>query len=376
MSSTIGEEGMSKYPKLTVDHEALRSNMTQIVSWCGDAGIDVAGVIKASSGMASFALDYESAGAKWIASSRLEQLKRAREAGVRLPLMMIRIPMISEIPEMIRICDYSLASDFTAIKTIEEEAAKSDKIHSVILMADLGDLREGFFEVEELADVAEYIENRCDFVHLAGIGTNLGCYGSVMPTKDKMEQLVSYAEAVEAVIGRQIDIISGGATSSLMAVFDGDMPDRINMLRIGAVAACGPMEDLRTVYGRGEIDCMRDDAFTLEAEVIEVRTKPTHPIGKLGVDAFGNKPKYKDRGMRQRALLAVGRADYGDTGDIIPELPGAEVIGASGDHTIIDIEDCEDVIRAGDIMKFKLRYSAIMFLTSSENVKINEVGRL
>lgn len=367
---------MGKYPQLTVDHEALRSNMTQIVSWCGDAGIDVAGVIKVSSGMASFARDYEVCGAKWIASSRLEQLERARAEGVTLPLMMIRVPMISEIPEMIRVCDYSLESDFTAIKTIEEETAKTDKVHNVILMADLGDLREGFFELEELVDVAEYIENKCDFVHLAGLGTNLGCYGSVMPTKDKMEQLVSYAEAVEAVIGRQLEIISGGATSSLMALFDRVMPARVNMLRIGAAAACGSMEDLRTIYGREEIDCMSGNAFTLEAEVIEVRTKPTHPIGKLGVDAFGKKPKYKDRGMRQRALLAIGRADYGDTGDIVPKTPNAEVIGASGDHTIVDIEDCKDVIRAGDIMAFKLRYSAVMFLTSSENVKINETGRL
>lgn len=364
---------MSKYPLLTVNHEALRSNMTQVVSWCRDAGIDVAGVIKVSNGMASFSLDYEACGAKWIASSRLEQLIRAREAGVKAPLMMIRVPMLSEIPEMIEVCDYSLESEFAAIKAIEEASAHTGKAHNIILMADLGDLREGFFELEELVDVAKYVEDKCDFVHLAGIGTNLGCYGSVMPTKEKMEQLVSYAEAIESEIGRQLEIISGGATSSLMPLFDGVMPERINMLRIGAVSACGPLEDLRTAYGRTEVDFMRDDGFTLEAEVIELRTKPTHPIGKLGVDAFGQKPKYKDRGMRQRALLALGRADFGDIANIFPEMPGAEVVGASGDHTIVDIEDCKEIIRVGDIMRFKLCYSSIMQLTASENVKVKEV---
>ena len=242
-------------------------------------------------------------------------------------------------------------------------------------MADLGDLREGFFELEELVDVAKYVEDKCDFVHLAGIGTNLGCYGSVMPTKEKMEQLVSYAEAIERAIGRQLEIISGGATSSLMPLFDGVMPERVNMLRIGAISACGPKEDLRTAYGRTEVDCMRDDAFTLEAELIELRTKATHPIGQLGVDAFGQKPKYKDRGMRRRALIAIGRVDYGDTGDLFPETPGAEIVGASGDHTIVDIEDCKEIIRVGDIMRFKLCYSSIMRLTASENVKIKEVGQ-
>lgn len=364
---------MSKYPLLTVNHEALMSNMTQVISWCKSAGIDVAGVIKVSSGMESFALDYERCGAKWIASSRIEQLARARKAGVTLPLMMIRVPMISEISEMIEICDYSLESEFATIRAIEEEAAKSGRIHSVILMADLGDLREGFFELEELVDVAKYIEDSCNCVRLAGIGTNLGCYGSVMPTGDKMEQLASYADAVEEGIGRPLEIISGGATSSLMPLFDGVMPDKINMLRIGAISACGPLEDLKLSYGRKEVDVMRDDCFTLEAEVIEVKRKPTHPIGKLGVDAFGQKPDYKDRGMRQRALLAIGRADFGDIEDIIPETKGAEVIGASGDHTIVDIEDCSDVICTGDIMRFRLRYSAIMRLTGSENVKVKEI---
>lgn len=367
---------MSKYPLLTVNHEALRSNMTQVVSWCRNAGIDVAGVIKVSSGMESFALDYEQCGAKWIASSRLEQLARAKAAGVKVPLMMIRVPMPSEISEMIEICDYSLESEFATIKAIEEEAAKSGKEHKVILMTDLGDLREGFFELEELVDVAKYVEEKCDFVHLAGIGTNLGCYGSVMPTKEKMEQLASYADAVEEAIGRTLEIVSGGATSSLMPLFDGVMPDKINMLRIGAITACGPLEDLRKSYGRTEVDVMRDDCFTLEAEVIEVKKKPTHPIGELGVDAFGQRPEYKDRGMRQRALLAVGRADFGDIEDLIPETKGAEVIGASGDHTIVDIEDCNDVICTGDIMRFKLRYTPIMRLTASENVKVKEVGRL
>lgn len=367
---------MGKYPRLTVNHNELRSNMKQIVDWCKDAGIEVAGVIKATTGMASVALDYESSGAKWIASSRLEQLVRTKEEGVKIPLMMIRVPMISEIPEMIKICDWSLQSEFSTIKALDEEASKAGKIHSVILMADLGDLREGFFEIEELIDVSKYIEEKCDAVHLAGIGTNLGCYGSVVPTKEKMQQLVDYAETIESAIGRRLEIISGGATSSLMPVFDGVMPKRINHLRIGAVALCGPMEDLKQNYGRDEVDVLSGDGFILEAEVIEVKTKPSHPIGKLGVDAFGKKRKYKDRGLRQRALLAVGRQDHGDIDNIIPIAEGVEVIGASGDHTILDIEDCRDIIRVGDVMKFRLSYSGLLYLSSSENVSVNEVDRL
>ena len=366
---------MTKRPTLIVDHNKLRNNMQTVVGWCKEAGIDVAGVTKVTTGMATAALDYEECGAKWIASSRLEQLERAKAAGVKLPLLMIRVPMISELEDMVRICDYSLQSSLDTLKALETEALKQDKTHNVILMADLGDLREGFFEKEELVDVAEYVENMLDGVHLAGIGTNLGCVGSVKPTEEKMLMLADWADAVEEAIGRPLEIVSGGATSSLIPLFDGVMPEKINMLRIGALVFCGPAEDLRTCYGREEADVLSDEAFILEAEVIETNTKPTHPIGELGVDAFGQRPHYVDRGRRRRAILAIGRADYGDIGDLLPQLEGAEVVMASGDHTIVDIEDCKEFIRVGDIMRFKLRYSAIMRLTASENVTIKEKGR-
>ena len=223
-------------PALILDHEKLRFNMRTVIGWCEEAGIKVAGITKVTGGMASVARDYEECGAVMIGSSRLEQLARARSAGVQLPLIMIRVPMISELEELVEICDYSLESEFTTLKALDEAAIKAGKIHNVILMADLGDLREGFFEKEELVDVAKYVEDVLSGLHLAGIGTNLGCYGSVMPTEEKMNQLVSYAEAVEEAIGRPLEIISGGATSSLMPVFDKVMPARVNMLRMGAIS--------------------------------------------------------------------------------------------------------------------------------------------
>ena len=367
---------MSKRPTLIVDHDNLRGNMNTIIGWCRDAGIDVAGVIKVTTGLASAALDYESCGAKWIASSRLEQLARAKEAGVKVPLMMIRVPMLSELDEMVKICDYSLQSSLDTLKELEKAAIKNDKVHNVILMADLGDLREGFFEKEELAAVAEFVENRLDCIHLAGIGTNLGCVGSVKPTKEKMDMLAEWAEAVEEAIGRPLEIVSGGATSSLMPLFDGVMNPKVNMLRIGAVTFIGPLEDIRTCYGRKEAEVLSDECFILEAEVIETNTKPTHPIGELGVDASGKKVTYVDRGRRRRAILAIGRADYGDIDDIVPVLEGAEVTMASGDHTILDIEDCKEQLKVGDIVKFKMKYSALMRLSTSENITIEEINRL
>ena len=348
--------------------------METIIGWCRDAGIDVAGVIKGTTGMASVALDHEKSGAKWIASSRLEQLRRAREAGVKAPFLMVRVPMISELDELTDICEYSLQSSRDTIDALEKVLAAKDSDHKVILMADLGDLREGVLDEEDFIKLAKHIEDDLPHVNLAGVGTNLGCVGSVVPTKEKMEMLVAWANSVEEVIGRPLDIVSGGATSSLMPVLDGEMPGKVNNLRIGALPLCGPLEDFRTCYGREEADVLSDQAFVLEAEVIETGIKPTYPIGELGVNAFGEKTEFVDRGDRRRVLLAVGRADYGDIGDIVPVLEGAEVTMASGDHTILDIEDTGVDLKVGDIVKFKLRYSAILRLTASENVYKKEIN--
>ncbi len=364
---------MNRYPCLVMNHEAIRYNVATIRKWCNEAGIRFCGVIKGANGGSSLIEDYVAGGAEMLASSRLAQLRRVKESGHDIPCVLIRVPMLSEIDEVIELADYSLNSEITVLKALNEAALKAGVEHKVVLMADLGDLREGWFDQDELVAAALQVENEMDGLELAGVGTNLGCTGSVIPDENNMTQLAELAERIEAEIGRELEIVSGGATSSLKPLMDGCMPAKINMLRVGAANIVGKLEDVRVFYDVKEMDELRDDCFILEAEVIERKVKPTHPIGTLGVDAFGKKPVYVDRGMRERVLLGIGRQDYGDIDDIFPCLEGTAVVGASGDHTIIDIEDCSHKPVIGGIMEFKLKYGAIMRLTASEDVKHREV---
>lgn len=358
-----------KYPAIVVDHDELRHNVETVNRWCEENGIFLTGVIKGANGIVSVAKTYVAGGAKIIASSRLEQLKRCKDANIGVPLMMIRVPMLSELEELVQVADYSLNSEVITLDALDRAAAAQGVSHKVVLMADLGDLREGFFDAEELVETALHVEKDLKNLTLAGVGTNLGCYGSVMATEDKMQELADIADRVEQAVGHPLEIVSGGATSSLMGVFGKYMPAKVNMLRVGAAILAGPLEDMRTCYGYTEMDELSDSAFILEAQVIEVKSKASHPIGQLGVDAFGQKPEYVDRGIRKRALVAIGRADYGDITDLVPTVDDIEVIGASGDHTILDIEDVKEPIKVGDIIRFKLKYSAILRITGSENVK-------
>ena len=356
-----------RYPRLEINLEHLKHNVATVVEKCGGQGVQVMGVIKGANGIPEIAKAFDQGGAAMIASSRLEQLEDAIDAGITKPMVMIRIPMLSEVEDVIRITDMSLNSELEVIKALNEEARRQGKLHKIILMAEMGDLREGYWDREELLNVAEYIENKLINIQLVGIGTNVGCYGSILPTVDKLEELVELAEKVEERLGRQLEYIAGGATSSLMRIWDGNIPERVNLLRIGEGILLA--RDLDVFYGY-DMSQMYQDVFRLKAEVIEVKDKPTYPIGTIAVDAFGHTPEYVDRGIRRRALLAVGKVDYGNPEDLIPMEKGIEILGASSDHTIVDVQDAERDFKDGDIMTFDICYATIVYLTNCRNVHI------
>ncbi len=356
-----------RYPRLEINLAHLKHNVSKVVEKCGSYGIQIVGVIKGATGLPQVAKQFDEGGAAFIGSSRLEQIEDAINAGINKPMMLIRVPMLSEVQEVIRLTDISLNSELKVIEALNEEAKNQGKLHKIILMADLGDLREGYWNQDELIDVAEYIENKMINIQLVGVGTNLGCYGSILPTSEKLDELVELTERIEARLGRELEYISGGATSSLMRVWDGDIPKRINLLRVGEGILLARDMD---VFYHYDVSDLYQDVFRLKAEVIEVKDKPTHPIGTIAVDAFGHTPTYVDRGIRKRALIGVGKVDYGNPEDLLPMEKGIEVLGASSDHTILDVEDAERDYKVGDIMEFDICYATVVYLTNCRNVNI------
>lgn len=359
--------GKNKYPKIVVDLKKLRHNLDRVLIKCQDQGIEIAGVIKGCTGLPECARQFALAGCRFIASSRLEQLEAIRKYGVQTDFMMIRVPMLSEASDVVRITDISLNSDVQVLKALNQHAGLQDKKHKVILMADLGDLREGFWEREELLKAALYVERELHNLELAGVGTNLGCYGAIAATPQKLNELVECAEMIEEEIGRELEFVSGGATSSYLRVLEGNMPQRINLLRIGEGILLA--RDSRDLWGYDMSD-MYQDVFTLQAEIIEVRDKPSHPVGEIMFDAFGNRPQYEDRGVRRRALIGLGKADYVFPDLLIPRDGEIQILGASSDHTILDVQECSKEYKTGDIVEFDLWYGPLLYLTNSPNVDV------
>lgn len=359
---------MRQYPQLEFDLALLRSNADAVISRCRGMGIRVCGVVKGVDGLPEAARVLRAAGAAELGTSRLEQVAKCRAAGVPGPWLLIRIPGLTELPDVVALCETSLQSEWPTLLALEEECLRQNKTHRVIVMTDLGDLREGFWDKKELVDVCERVERDLPHVQLAGIGVNLTCYGSTKPTLEKMNELVGLARQVEQRIGRKLEIVSGGATSSFTLVHWGTMPAGVNHLRIGEAILLG--KDLQVDWGIRDMDYLRMDALTLRAEVVEVKDKPTYPIGEFAIDAFGRKPVYEDRGIRRRAILALGRADVGELESLIPREPGLTVIGGSSDHCIVDVEDCPRRLQVGDIVEFSLCYSHMLYATARSDMRI------
>ena len=212
---------------------------------------------------------------------------------------------------------------------------------------------------------SQYYYNQLEFHHIT-VDSSEGKKNLYRNTPEKIQELVDIAERIEERIGRELEIISGGATSSLMRVLDGNLPERVNMLRVGEGILLA--YDLPHLYGY-EMDDMYQDAFVLRTEVIEVKDKPSHPVGEIGFDAFGHRIQYEDRGIRRRALVGIGKCDYGDPSELLCREPGAEVLGASSDHTILDVQDVKRSLKVGDIIEFDIKYATLVYLTNSPNIE-------
>lgn len=366
--SGIRKDPTGRYPRLSVELGAIEANVRAISGICAARGIRLTCVVKGAGGLPRVAAAMARGGCSALASSRLAHLRTLREAGVGLPLGLLRIPGPSEIDEAAAVADWSLQSDATALGLVAAAARREGRAHGVVLMLDLGDLREGWFDDGELVAEAVRVERSLTSLSLRGIGTNLGCYGSVMPTADNLGRLVAVARRIEDAIGRTLDVVSGGATSSLPLLLGGGMPEGINELRIGEGALCA--RDMPLFY-RVDVPGVRSNAFTLHAEIIEVRKKPSHPVGERFIDAFGKRLVYEDRGTRTRLLLALGKRDVGSHEYLLPRDPRVHVVGSSSDHLICEADEPCDELRYGSVLEFDLLYGAMLFSSDDSYVELD-----
>jgi ornithine racemase len=355
-------------PSVIIDLDIIAENTRRVAEKLAPQGIGVFGVTKAACGSPLVARAMLRGGVTGLADSRLDNVQRMRHSGITAPIMMLRIPSVTEAPEVVRLCDLSLNSEAAVLDALAEAAEEQGIVHDVILMLEMGDRREGV-SPKDLIPLAQTAMAEPS-LRLAGIGANFMCASGVLPTVEKLERLACLADDVEQRFGTKLDYVSGGnsANLALMETESVTMPPRINNLRIGSTILRG-----ENSFTGGALPGYDDGAFTLQAELVEIQAKHSLPDGETGPDAFGNRLTFEDRGTRLRGIVNLGRVDIRPEG-LKARHRGVEIVTASSDHLIVDITEAKK-FAVGDPIRFEMDYGALVQSMLSPYIEKHLAGR-
>ena len=336
-------------PRLEIDLGKIQHNARTLVERLASRDISVTGVTKATLGSPEIAHAMLLAGVSGLGDSRIENIEAMRSSNVSARMSLIRSPMLSQAQRVVISADVSFNTELEVIRRLSLEAGELERTHAVVLMVELGDLREGIMPGDLMAAVSETLD--LPNIVLKGLGTNLACRSGASPDDTNMAELSRLAALTETTFGISIEIVSGGNSANLEWVFSSEHTGRVNNLRLGESILLG-----RETLHRDAIDGLHTDAITLVAEVVESKFKPTQPTGELAQNAFGECPELVDRGTVAQAILAIGVQDV-DLGGLQPPK-GIEILGGSGDHLVLT--SASGKLPVGAEMTFQLDYSALL----------------
>ena len=334
--------------RLEVDLLKIGDNARLIAERAGVRDISITAVTKALLGWPELARVLCGAGVRALGDSRVENIERMRAAGIEAPMVLLRSPMPSQIDRVVEAGTMSLNTETEVLSALAAAARTSGRVHDVLLMVELGDLREGVMP-DQVNETVRHVLKRPS-LHLRGIGTNLACRHGIEPSAENMAELSAVVDSVETTFGIEIEIVSGGNSANLDWAFGTGPRGRINDLRLGEAILLG-----REPLHRRPVPGLHTDAFTLVGEVIESKRKPTEPRGRTGQNSFGEHPPIEDRGTIWQTILAIGRQDTDTANLTAPD--GVEILAASSDHLVVQTQGR---MAPGAEIRFEPGYSALL----------------
>lgn len=304
-------------------------------------------------------------GVKEIHDSRISNLKKVKILDPNIQTVYIKPPAKRSISRIVRFADVSFNTEIDTIRWLSHEAMQQNKVHKIVIMIEMGDLREGVLGEELLSFYGEVIQ--LPNIEISGIGTNLNCLSGVMPTQDKLIQLSLYKQLIEAKFNIQIPWVSGGTSVAIPLILKNIRPMAINHFRIGEALFFG-----KDLFTGQTIPGMHADVFELFAEIIEITVKPTVPVGELGENVAGQTfsvNAHEDLGSTSlRAILDIGLLDM-QLHYLIPDDTNIQLIDASSDMTVIDISNTTQKYQVGDLVSFHLKYMGALQLLNSDYIQ-------
>jgi predicted amino acid racemase len=359
--------------KLTINLDALRHNIEQINLWMEQHGATWTLVTKVMCGHRDTMQALKILGVRSIGDSRLENLKAMEKSAADMETWYLRLPHKTAIDEVVEVCDASLNSEIAIIHKLDQAAKRLGKTHRIIIMIEIGDLREGILP----GHLVEFYEQVFDLgnIDVLGIGANLGCLAGAVPNVDQMMQLILYRELLELKFRRRLPMVSAGSTVVLPMLLRGEVPAEINHFRIGEAVFLGT-----DLVGGGTLEGLRDDALTLEAEVLEIKEKslnqPVEAAVSIRPFEFEEEEASEEPGQRgYRAVVGIGQLDT-DIGGLTPLDSRYRISGASSDLTVLNIGDDPAGLEVGGTVRFRMGYSSLLRTMSTKYVEKEVTPRI
>ncbi len=349
---------------LTLDPKKLKSNYDYLNNLFKKNEIKWSVVTKVLSGNKLYLTELLKFNIKQVGDSRISNLKTIKSINPKVETIYIKPPAKRSIPSIIKYADISMNTEIETIKLLSKEANKQNKIHKIIIMIELGELREGVLG-EQLIDFYESIF-KLENIQVVGIGTNLSCLYGVLPNHDKLIQLSLYEQLIEAKFNKQIPYVSGGSSVTIPLIFQNLLPKGINHFRVGETLFLGT-----DIYNNTKFKKMHSDVFALYSQIIELNEKPVVPIGEMGTNVEGESYDFDQSKIGEtsyRAIIDLGLLDA-DTDHLEFADKSLKFAGASSDMIVIDLGDNKKNYKVGDLIKIKMDYMGALRIINSKYIE-------
>jgi predicted amino acid racemase len=348
---------------LKLYRERLNHNFHFLNNLFGEQHIEWGVVSKLLCGNEKYLNELVDLGIREMHDTRVSNLRTIKEINPDVQTVYIKPPAKRNLPEIVQYADVSFNTELSTIRLLSEEAKKQDREHKVIIMIELGDLREGVLG-DRLIDFYGKIFELPN-IEVVGIGSNLNCLHGVMPSEDKLVILSLYKQLIEATFNKKIRWVSGGTTVTLPMLLKKQLPAGINHFRVGEALFFGI-----NLFTQKPIPGMHTNVFRLFTEIIELHEKPKVPSGQFGEDPQGQKFKVDENDYGKtsyRAILDVGLLDVKEN-YLKPVDSKMKVVGSSSDMLVVDLGESKRQYKVGDLVQFDLKYMGALGLMNSDYI--------
>ncbi|WP_418764681.1 alanine racemase [Mailhella sp.] len=321
-------------PRLIVSIDALRHNLALLQERCRRVGAECMFVFKEAPLHAALVADVmKKSTVRRLGLVAWPHAELPSIPGVELHHVYAPSPLLAS---KVAACDCAYVNARFTLQALA--LACGEKKPELRLCLEVGDDRDGILP-EELPELCAITRNLG--FSLRGLEINFACLSTEAPTTEKLLFADSVLRKVRKFCLPTADISAGG-TDVLELTERESLPSTVREIRCGTGVTLG-----RYPLSGRIIPDARQDAFRLEAQILECRVKKTRRLALFDVGTFHTAPE-----------------------KLLSPLPGMRFAGASSAYASFDVTDCPETLREGMTLSFSLDYHALSRALSSQALPV------